>query len=123
MGSKKPVLVSNVGWFTELPDNSCIKIDVGHDEEELLVECMLALSSDRRLRETIGANAYSYVARVHSPDVIASEYYSFMNNILNGNEFLITSISEQMDRIAIGPEDTSLIANATDKIMDLFNAR
>jgi glycosyltransferase involved in cell wall biosynthesis len=28
MAARKPVIVSNVGWFSELPDNCCIKIDV-----------------------------------------------------------------------------------------------
>jgi glycosyltransferase involved in cell wall biosynthesis len=65
MASRKPVIVSNVGWFAELPDNACLKVDVDRFEEEMLLEYMIALSSDSKFRNAIGLNAYDYIVRHH----------------------------------------------------------
>ena len=39
MSLGKPVIVSNVGWFSELPNNSCLKVDV----DELSGYCFIRI--------------------------------------------------------------------------------
>jgi glycosyltransferase involved in cell wall biosynthesis len=120
MASQKPVIVSDVGWFSELPDNTCVKVEIDDDEEEVLLQYMTALSSNNKLRSLIGFNARSYIMRDHNPEKIAQEYYSFMKNILNGNEYIINTISGGLHDLSVQEEDSVLIRSTTDRIKELF---
>lgn len=96
----RPVIVSNVGWFSELPNNCCIKIDVDSYEKEMLLEAMKLLASDVDLRYKIGENAKKYVKTEHDPERIAKEYYRLMERVLDGSEFIIHSISQSLSDVS-----------------------
>jgi len=120
MASQKPVIVSNVGWFAELPDDACLKVDVDEYEEETLLQYMLVLSSNHELRNIIGVNAQNHVIREHNPDTVAQDYYSFMKNILNGNEYTINTISKKLYDLSINVEDSLLFGYTAEKMKELF---
>ena len=120
MASEKPVIVSNVGWFAELPDNACLKLDVDEYEEETLLQYMITLSSHPELRNIIGENAQNHVIREHNPVNIAQNYFLFIKNILNGNEYMINTISEKLYDLNVTDEDSSLFGQTADKVKDLF---
>src|SRR5438046_10629951 len=68
LGLGKPMLVSDVGWFAELPDDVALKIPV--DELEVpTIAAALELAADRG-RE-LGAAAAAYVRREHDLDRVA----------------------------------------------------
>ena len=46
----KPVVVSDVGWFAELPDDVALKVPVGADETETLYAALELLARDERAR-------------------------------------------------------------------------
>src|SRR6266536_571822 len=52
----KPVLVSDVGWFSELPDDVALKVAPGDGEVERLVLALETLC-DPAVRDRLGANA------------------------------------------------------------------
>jgi glycosyltransferase involved in cell wall biosynthesis len=120
MASQKPVIVSNVGWFAELPDDACLKVDVDEYETETLLQSMIVLSSHTELRNTLGKNAQKHVIFEHNPDTIAHEYYVFMKNILRGNEYLINAVSEKLYDLNVYEKDTLLLDYTTEKIKELF---
>jgi glycosyltransferase involved in cell wall biosynthesis len=120
MASRKPVIVSNVGWFAELPDNACLKVDVDRFEEEMLLEYMIALSSDSKFRNAIGLNAYDYIVRHHDPRQIARDYYSFIKNVLDCNEYMINILSRQMHAMDIREDEPALIGYSAGRLRDLF---
>jgi len=120
MASQKPVIVSNVGWFAELPNNACLKVDVDEFEEETLLQSMLVLSSNPELRNIIGVNAQNHVIREHNPDTVAQDYYSFMKNILNGNEYIINTISERLYDLCVYEEDSLLFGYTAEKMKELI---
>jgi glycosyltransferase involved in cell wall biosynthesis len=83
MAAGKPVLVSRVDAFVELPDAACVKIDVGTEEQSQIETWLLALLEDRDRRCQIGRNALSYVRRECDPEAVAARYVDFMQQVLN----------------------------------------
>jgi len=83
MGIGKPVIVSNVGWFAELPDDCCLKVDPGETEEETLLDYMEFLAANEGARQELGANARAYMEENHSLDGSAQGYMTFICEILS----------------------------------------
>jgi glycosyltransferase involved in cell wall biosynthesis len=121
MAAGKPVIVSNVGWFAELPDDACLKVDVDQREEALLLEFMIALAEDGRFRDSVGTTAREYIVNKHDPEVVAREYCSFMDDILQGNAHIINTISQNLHEMGATPDDHALIGYAAARVKDLFS--
>ena len=67
----KPLLVSDVGWFSELPDDAALKVPV--DEYEVpTIEAALALATEHAA--PLGAAARAYIEREHSLPAVADAY-------------------------------------------------
>lgn len=62
LGLGKPVIVSNLGAFAEIPDGACAKVDLDEFEEDLLFEYLRRLAADEGLRRQMGENARRFVA-------------------------------------------------------------
>ncbi len=120
MAARKPLIVSNVGWFSELPDNCCLKVNVDSYEEDILLEYMKILASNEGLRELIGKNGQKYVLKEHNPEKVAKEYYVFIKNILNGNEFVLNKISEELSKMGVEEGDDEIIRYVSEKAHDLL---
>jgi glycosyltransferase involved in cell wall biosynthesis len=67
----KPLLVSDVGWFSELPDDAVLKIPVDELEVPMLAAALGFAAEHGR---TLGANARAYVLREHDLDRVADLY-------------------------------------------------
>jgi glycosyltransferase involved in cell wall biosynthesis len=74
LGYGIPVLVSDIGAFSELPDTACIKIPTGDSEVDALETALRALALNSDLRQALRNSARSFVAEHHSPERIAEEY-------------------------------------------------
>jgi glycosyltransferase involved in cell wall biosynthesis len=83
MGAGRPVLVSRTGAFEELPDDTCIKVDVDDTEEELLLEYLRLLARRPELAAQLGHNARRYVAEQGRLEDAAHDYYLFLCRMLN----------------------------------------
>ncbi|HLX19718.1 MAG TPA: glycosyltransferase [Gaiellaceae bacterium] len=70
----KPLVVSDVGWFAELPDEVAIKIPVGGDEEVLALVAALRRLSDPRTAEAMGEAARRLAERDHDVGRVAEQY-------------------------------------------------
>ncbi len=70
----KPLVVSDVGWFAELPDEVAIKIPVGGEEEIQALTASLRRLADPEVAATMGAAAKALVAREHDVDRVAERY-------------------------------------------------
>ena len=57
LGLGKPLIVSDVGWFSEIPPGCAAPVPVGRGEHEALVATLDALLSDQEMAATMGANA------------------------------------------------------------------
>lgn len=95
MSLGKPAVVSNVGWYAELPDDCVVKINPGNESEELTF-WLRRLASDAGLRRQIGEAARKYVEKEHNP-------MTFVRGLL---DFARSVIAIDMERLYVRLLDT-----------------
>jgi glycosyltransferase involved in cell wall biosynthesis len=71
MSLAKPLVVSDVGWFAELPDDAVLKVPVDESEVEVLAGA-LGLAAEHG--EALGAAARAHVQREHALGLVADRY-------------------------------------------------
>ncbi len=78
----KAMVVSDVGWFSELPDDVAVKVPV--DEYEVpMLEAALGFAAEHAA--TLGANARAYVAREHDLARVADAYATALEVAAGGD--------------------------------------
>jgi glycosyltransferase involved in cell wall biosynthesis len=82
----KPAIVTNIGWYAELPDDCVIKIDSGEREEDSLANALLLLANDAELRDKLGAAALSYVRNNYSVQNFVKGLLDFLEQLTPGDE-------------------------------------
>jgi glycosyltransferase involved in cell wall biosynthesis len=70
----KPLVVSDVGAFSELPDEVALKVPVDEREPEALAAALETLAADSARREAMGAAALALAEREHRHDTVADAY-------------------------------------------------
>ncbi|QUC64790.1 glycosyltransferase [Nitrosopumilus sp. K4] len=83
MGNGKPVIVSNIGSFEEIPNNTVIKIIPDVKEEVSVYNALLKLANEDEYRKEISDNAEKYIIENHNPENIASEFFEVIKNSPN----------------------------------------
>ncbi len=78
-----PIIVSNTGWYAELPTTLCLQLDQGPGEEDRLFHYLLRLADDRPQRRLLGQRAREYIERECAPARIASRYVSFAEQLIH----------------------------------------
>jgi glycosyltransferase involved in cell wall biosynthesis/SAM-dependent methyltransferase len=90
MGLGKAVIVSDVGSFSELPDDVCLKVPAGPDlvtqEEDLIFEYLNVLVTRPDLAKAIGERAKSWVERECNWGAVADRYVAFLDEVLTGHK-------------------------------------
>ncbi|MCG2795338.1 MAG: glycosyltransferase family 4 protein, partial [Actinomycetia bacterium] len=85
MGVGRPVVVSDHYAFSEMPDDCCLKITTGAEEEDELTEALLRLIKDPAERMSLGEAARKHVLVNHDIQNTARKYIEFAAEVLNGN--------------------------------------
>jgi glycosyltransferase involved in cell wall biosynthesis len=70
----RPLVVSDLGWFAELPDDVAIKIPVDEHEVPLLARALELLLEREDVRREFNAAARAYVEREHDVGRVAEAY-------------------------------------------------
>jgi len=86
MSAKKPTIVSNHAWFSELSDAAVHKISVGDDEVDSLVSGLTKIIEDKPYRDGLAENAQRYVAQHHSPELVAERWMAILEETPAGSE-------------------------------------
>ena len=84
LGLSKPVLVSDLGAFRDLPDDVCLKVPVGPGEEDEIFEVMALLVSRSDLARAMGARARAWVERECTWPQVARRYAEFLECVVEG---------------------------------------
>lgn len=84
MAAGRPVIVTNVGWYAELPDDACLKIDHSPDEAAILAQHLIDLATNQTRRELVGQRARSYVETECRPERAARAYIDFAQQVIEG---------------------------------------
>jgi glycosyltransferase involved in cell wall biosynthesis len=80
----KPLVVSDVGWFSELPDDVAIKIPVGGEEEVQALTAALRRLADPAAAAAMGEAARALVAREHDVGRVAERYAAALEEAAGG---------------------------------------
>ncbi len=87
LGLGRAVVVSDVGSFSELPDDIVLKAPVDASEEDFLFEYLNLLVSRPDVARAMGARAKSWVERECSWALVAGRYASFLDAVARGVEW------------------------------------
>ena len=80
----KPVIVSDVGWFSELPDEVALKVPVDARETETLYAALELLARDESVREAMSEAATELVRREHDLGRVADLYAAALEQAAGG---------------------------------------
>jgi glycosyltransferase involved in cell wall biosynthesis len=84
----KPLVVSDVGWFGELPDSVAAKVPVDEWEVETLARTLALLAERRDVREAMGEAARAYVREEHNLERVGDLYVAALEEAAGGAEVL-----------------------------------
>jgi len=82
MAVGRPVVVSDVGWYAELPGDCCLKLKHDGTEVEVLARYLLELAQDLERARKMGERARAYVAEHCDPRAVARAYLDFIESVL-----------------------------------------
>lgn len=80
----KPLVVSDVGWFAELPDDVAIKVPVGGDEEVQGLTAALRRLAEPEAARAMGDAARALVEREHGVEAVAEKYVAALEVAAGG---------------------------------------
>ena len=80
----KPLVVSDAGWFAELPDEAAIKVPVDDHEVATLAAALEALTNER-VRAQMAAAAKQLVDQEHRLDRVAEAYAAALEELAGGS--------------------------------------
>ena len=80
----RPLVVTDVGWFAELPDGAAYKIPVGQGEVEALSAALEELASDTAKREQMGQAALEHARGEHDLRHTAELYLAALEEAVGG---------------------------------------
>ena len=81
----KAMLVSDVGWFAELPGTVAAQVPAGEDEVETLAAALELLAERDDVRESMGAAALELARREHDLGLVAELYVSALEQAAGGD--------------------------------------
>lgn len=80
MALGKPILVRDIGWFSELPNEACVKIGA-EDGEEKVAAVLLTLGTSPEMRRHLGREALRYIQKECDPYRVARQYTEFLEYV------------------------------------------
>jgi glycosyltransferase involved in cell wall biosynthesis len=80
----KPLVVSDVGWFAELPAEVALKVPVDESETDVLVAALELLAGREDVRAAMGAAARELAQREHGLERVADLYAAAFEQAAGG---------------------------------------
>ncbi|HJX89886.1 MAG TPA: methyltransferase domain-containing protein [Pyrinomonadaceae bacterium] len=102
-------VVADVGWYSELPNDSVVKMTLDSTTDQLLLAYLERLIDDEQLRTRIGENARHYAHAKHAVTRVADSYLNFIEQVINGrfHSQILSGISD--DLVQLGTKATDEI--------------
>lgn len=112
----KPLIVSDVGWFAELPGDVALKVPVGEREVDTLAAALELLATRTDVRAEMGAAALELARREHGLARVAELYVSAFELTAGGGTVsyaVLREVSEAAAQAGIAPgsDEVREIAN------------
>ncbi len=107
MSLGKPLVVSDVGWFSELPGDVALKVPPDQDEVATLTAALELLASRPDVREAMGRTAAELARREHDLDRVADLYAGALETAAGGqsvDDAVLREVSEAAADVGISAE-------------------
>jgi glycosyltransferase involved in cell wall biosynthesis/SAM-dependent methyltransferase len=98
LGAGKPTIVSDFGQFAELPDETCLKVAPGPEEERDLYAQLRKLAYRPTLREQLGRAAAAWAREHCDINRSAARYLAFAERVIHEQGRLSEMASRQRTR-------------------------
>ncbi|MFL5919189.1 MAG: glycosyltransferase [Gaiellaceae bacterium] len=121
----RPLVVSDFGSFSELPDDVALKIPVDEDEIPALATALELLASSEPTQLAMSDAARSYVAREHDLGRVAHEYAAALEEAAGGAavaDAVVADVARAAAEIGIEP-GTPFAAELSGRLDELGLAR
>ena len=124
MAAAVPTIVSNVGAFSELPDDTVVKIEHDQFGDALLQAYLAKLIEDPALRRRIGRNARAYVLAEHNIETSAAKYAAFVREVIarRPRAHFLKDISGEISVLGIRSSDEALMRSVAVEVATLAPA-
>jgi glycosyltransferase involved in cell wall biosynthesis len=103
----KPLVVSDVGWFAELPDDVALKIPVDEQEIETLEAALELLATRPDARSAMGEAALELARGRHDVGRVAEQYVSAFEQAAGGpsvDDAVLHEVTEAAAAVGIAPD-------------------
>jgi glycosyltransferase involved in cell wall biosynthesis len=103
----KPVVVSDVGWFSELPNDVALKVPVDEHEVETLHAALELLASQEEARRAMGEAASDLARREHDLAHVADLYAAALEQAAGGAavaDAVLRDVAEAATDVGIAPD-------------------
>jgi glycosyltransferase involved in cell wall biosynthesis len=107
----RPLVVSDLGWFAELPDGAVAKVPAGAGEAEQLARTLVELAGDAAAQERIGTAGKGYVEAEHDLEAVADAYTAALEEAAGGGavrEALAREVAEAAAGIGLAADSPEL---------------
>jgi len=103
-----PIIVSDIGWFAELPDDVALKVPIGGTAEiDALADALERLGTDGELRARMSLAVRDYVEREHDLGRVAALYVAALEEAAGDGvvrEHVLREIAEASVDVGLDPE-------------------
>ena len=104
----RPLVVSDVGWFSELPDTVAVKVAPDEREVETLATELERLAGDEDARRAMGEAGRALAASDHDLERVAELYVAALEDAAGGEELrdaVVRELAVAAAEVGIGTND------------------
>ena len=113
----KPLVVSDLGWFAELPAEVALKVPVDEHETDTLTAALTLLTEDEAARQAMGRAARELAQQEHSLDRVAEQYATALEEAAGGSAARTAVVREVAQAAAeVGLHETGEVARRLDEV-------
>ncbi|HEU0305163.1 MAG TPA: glycosyltransferase family 4 protein [Gaiellaceae bacterium] len=108
LSAGRPLVVSNVGWFSELPDSVAVKVAPDVHEVETLAAELERLLEDDEARAAMARAALELMTTEHDVDRVAELYVAALEEVAGGEavrEAVTREVADAAAEVGIRPDD------------------
>ncbi len=109
----RPLVVSDEGWFSELPDEVALKVPPGTHEVDVLTAALELVASSPEARAAMEASAREYVEREHGLERVAEAYAAALEVAAGGEavrDALLWELARAAAESGFGPREENVLA-------------
>ena len=102
----RPLIVSDVGWFAELPETVALKVPVDEHEVDTIAAALELVAANADARAAMGAAARRYAREEHALERVADAYAAALEEAAGGaavRESVIGDVTAAAGEVGIAP--------------------